>query len=267
MALLSGLRVWCCISCGVCPRRGSDLAFLWLWQWLWRRLAAAAPIGLLTWELSYAAGAALKRQNKTEQKTPQISKVNLHMEKGEKRWWIVNNTALRSWNLWRYPYCVEVMNSLISLRVVIFSVSTYIKTSSCREFPGGVVVRIWCFPHCGPGSVPGLGIEILHQATTCHRPKKKKSSCTPSIHTVFCFVLFCLFFCLFVFLPFSWAAPAAYGSSQARGPIGAAATGLRQRHSSAGSEPRLQPTSQLTKMLDPEPTEQGQGSNPQPHGS
>ena len=31
----------------------------------------------------------------------------------------------------------------------------------------------------------------------------------------------------------SWAAPAAYGGSQARGRIGAVATGLRQSHSNA----------------------------------
>ena len=57
-------------------------------------------------------------------------------------------------------------------------------------------------------------------------------------------------FCLFVAI--SWAAPAAYGGSQARGPIGAAATGLRQSHSHshAGSEPRLQPTPQLTATPD-----------------
>ena len=39
------------------------------------------------------------------------------------------------------------------------------------------------------------------------------------------------FFCLFAI---SWAAPAAYGGSQARGRIGAAAAGLRQSHSNAG---------------------------------
>ena len=49
----------------------------------------------------------------------------------------------------------------------------------------------------------------------------------------------------------SWAAPAAYGGSQARGRIGAVATGLRQSHSNVGSEPRLQPTPQLTATLDP----------------
>ena len=56
------------------------------------------------------------------------------------------------------------------------------------------------------------------------------------------------FFCLFTF---SWAAPVACGGSQARGLIGAVATGLRQSHSNAGSEPRLQPTPQLTETPDP----------------
>ena len=45
----------------------------------------------------------------------------------------------------------------------------------------------------------------------------------------------------------------AYGDSQARGRIGAVATGLRQSHSNVGSEPRLQPISQLTATLDPNP--------------
>jgi len=81
-----------------------------------------------------------------------------------------------------------------------------------------------------------------------------------------CFNFDCCYF-LFVFLLFLWAAPAAYGGSQARGPIGAVATGLRQSHSNTGSEPRLQPTPQLTATPDHQPTEQGQGRNPQPHGS
>ena len=46
------------MSCGVGCRRGSDLA----WLWLWCRLAAAAPIGPLAWEPPYAVGVALKRQ-------------------------------------------------------------------------------------------------------------------------------------------------------------------------------------------------------------
>ena len=86
------------------------------------------------------------------------------------------------------------------------------------------------------------------------------------------FVLFKLYFILFYYFIFclfaiSWAAPTAYGGSQARGPIGAVATSLCQSHSNAGSEPRLQPTPQLTATPDRQPTEQGQGPNPQPHGS
>ena len=59
----------------------------------------------------------------------------------------------------------------------------------------------------------------------------------------------------------------AYGGSQARGQIGATAAGLRQSYSNAGSKLQLQPTLQLMAMLDPQPAEQGQGLNPQPHGS
>ena len=35
--------------------------------WLWHRLVATAPTGPLAWEPPYAAGAALKTQNKTKQ--------------------------------------------------------------------------------------------------------------------------------------------------------------------------------------------------------
>ena len=53
------------------------------------------------------------------------------------------------------------------------------------------------------------------------------------------------FFCLLR------ASPVAYEDSQARGLIGAIATGLFQSHSNAGSKPHLQPTPELTAMLDP----------------
>ena len=61
---------------------------------------------------------------------------------------------------------------------------------------------------------------------------------------------FLLSFVVVVVVAISWAAPTAYGGSQARGPIGAVATGLRQSHSNAGSEPRLQPTPQLRATPD-----------------
>ena len=59
-------------------------------------------------------------------------------------------------------------------------------------------------------------------------------------------MLFYFIFCLFAI---SWAAPAAYGGSQARGQVGAIAAGLLHRN--MGSEPRLQPTPQLTATPDP----------------
>ena len=59
-----------------------------------------------------------------------------------------------------------------------------------------------------------------------------------------------LFVVVVVVVAISWAAPSAYGGSQARGRNGAIATGLCQSHSNVGSEPRLQPTPQLTATLD-----------------
>ena len=47
------------------------------------------------------------------------------------------------------------------------------------------------------------------------------------------------------------ATPVAYGSSQARDPIRAVATGLCQSHSNTRSELCLRPTPQLTAMPDP----------------
>ena len=75
------------------------------------------------------------------------------------------------------------------------------------------------------------------------------------------FMFVCLFFCLYR------AALAAYGCSQARGQMVAVATGLRQSHSNARSKPHVRPTPQLTATPNPQPTEQGQASNRQPHGS
>ena len=48
------------MSCGVGRRCDSNLA----WLWLWCRLAVAALIGCLAWELPYVAGAALKKMKK-----------------------------------------------------------------------------------------------------------------------------------------------------------------------------------------------------------
>ena len=61
-------------------------------------------------------------------------------------------------------------------------------------------------------------------------------------------VCVCMCVCLFAI---SKATSVAYGGSQARGPIGAAATSLCHSHSNMGSEPCLQCTPQLTAMPDP----------------
>ena len=71
------------------------------------------------------------------------------------------------------------------------------------------------------------------------------------------------FFNLFLLLR---AMPEAYGSSQGRGWIGATTAGLHHSHSNTGSEPRLPSTPQLMATPDPQPTEQGQGLTPHPHG-
>ena len=59
---------------------------------------------------------------------------------------------------------------------------------------------------------------------------------------------------------------AAYGSSWARGQIEAAVAGLLHSHNSVESELHLQPMLQLVAMLDPQPTDRGQGLNLHPHG-
>ena len=68
---------------------------------------------------------------------------------------------------------------------------------------------------------------------------------------IFIYFIFLSFCFVVVVVAISWAAPAAYGGSQARGLIGAVAASLCQSHSNAGSEPRLQPTPQLTATPDP----------------
>ena len=59
------------MSCDVGHRCGADLALLWLWC----RLAAAARIQPLAWELPYATGVALKRQ---KEKKEEVNKCFLY---------------------------------------------------------------------------------------------------------------------------------------------------------------------------------------------
>ena len=71
---IPGLTHWVkdlvAVSCGVCRRRSSDQALLWLW----RRLAATALIQPLAWEPPYAAGVALEKANK-QTKNPRAARL------------------------------------------------------------------------------------------------------------------------------------------------------------------------------------------------
>ena len=64
------------------------------------------------------------------------------------------------------------------------------------------------------------------------------------------FTLWRMSFCFVLFLR---ATPAAFGSSLARGQIGATAAGLHHSHSNMGSKLHLWSTSQLMEMPDPQP--------------
>ena len=64
------------MSCGVGQRHSSDPMLLWLWH----RLAAIAPIQPLTWELSYATGAAIKKKKKKEEEEEEEEKPNPYSE-------------------------------------------------------------------------------------------------------------------------------------------------------------------------------------------
>ena len=61
----------------------------------------------------------------------------------------------------------------------------------------------------------------------------------------------CLPLTAFFFFSLLRGTPAAHGSSQARGRMGAAAAGLHHSHSNTGSQPLLRPTPQLTASPDP----------------
>ena len=65
------------------------------------------------------------------------------------------------------------------------------------------------------------------------------------------FLLFYFILCYFILFYFICrSVPAAYGSSQARGRIGAVVSGHSHSHSNARSEPRLWPTPELTATPD-----------------
>ena len=93
----------------------------------------------------------------------------------------------------------------------------------------------------GAAVVPGRAVKGPLSPWAHHFPLRRPPFAqAPEYPTVY----------LFIYLLFR-AEPAAYGGSQAGGPIGATASGLCQSHSNLGSGPHLQPSPQLMAMLDP----------------
>ena len=76
------------MSCGVGCRCATDL--MWLWLWLWDRLAAAALIRPLAWELPYAVVVALKT-NKDTNKSLQMINAGEGVEKREPSYTVGGN--------------------------------------------------------------------------------------------------------------------------------------------------------------------------------
>ena len=72
MALLSGLGIQHCHELCVGHRHGLDSSLLWC------KLAVAAPIQPLGWELPYATGEALKTKQKTKNKKQKNAHPDLH---------------------------------------------------------------------------------------------------------------------------------------------------------------------------------------------
>ena len=52
-------------------------------------------------------------------------------------------------------------------RPCVYPLKIYVLAKFC----GSLVVKFWCFHCCGPGSILGLGTEILHQSAACHGQK------------------------------------------------------------------------------------------------
>ena len=73
----------------------------------------------------------------------------------------------------------------------------------------------------------------------------------PAVYLGSFYLFIYVFMYLFIYLLLFRAALAAYGSSQARGLIGAVATSLHHSHSNVGSKRSLQPTPQLMALPNP----------------
>ena len=100
-------------------------------------------------------------------------------------------------------------------------------------------LRCWCIfnGQCGVPAVCQVAFWAL--AILQVQPQVPLSRPFLLLLFVFLFYFYLFIYFFFVFLLFLWAVPKAYGGSQARGLIGAIATGLHHSQSNTGSEPCL----------------------------
>ena len=167
------------------------------------------------------------------------------------------------WTVWDFT-CYQTGVPILAQWQQTWLVSMRMRVQSLAPL-GGLRIwhccELWCRLQMQLGS---------HVAVALAQVGSYSSDCTPSLGTSTCRgsdprkdkkkkVILIFLFCLFR------AAPAAYGSSQARGQIGATAVDQGHSHNNANSEPCLRPTPELTAMPDPLTAERGQGSNPHPH--
>ena len=113
MALLSGLRIWCCreLWCRSQTWLGSDIAVA-----VSGRPAAAAPIWPLGWELSYAVGVALKIKNENQNKPHQTTTTKPN--RMIRRWVKASRyQTLLNWmrGTWSLVLVVRILRFLVSL--------------------------------------------------------------------------------------------------------------------------------------------------------
>ena len=82
LASLSGSGIWLAVSCGIGQRCSSDPEVLWLQH----KLATAAAVQPLAWELPYATGVGLERKEgrKKERKKGRKKERKGEREKGRK---------------------------------------------------------------------------------------------------------------------------------------------------------------------------------------
>ena len=94
LALLSGIRIWCCHGYGIGHRCSLDPILLWLWH----KPMAASVFWPLAWELSYAMSAALEKKSLLKKKKKKKKKKKTMA--GPKEDYIGSRELSAIWPLW-----------------------------------------------------------------------------------------------------------------------------------------------------------------------